>query len=413
MPVVMDWDDNDRPPDLDDEHVPDSPVIWFEGWAQFAQALAPHVARLKAALAKRPTFWFFIIAVVPSVVSEIVPLRWITNWLHPTFWMLAAAMLVAWAGDERVKARTPGAIRTRLVLFLAGVLAVALIHPFWTWAYVKEANAVLNGGEPWHQPSLLRYFGFTFTSTRFLPTVVIVAWALSSMFCPRGCLRGVLASAEWRAPRSRYAFAVIAWPVTALVFAIGALAFVESRHEWGTTWAQAIPGYTLLTLPWLAISSALAAVAWFGIGARHMLARHSAVVVAIAIWIAQWADEWSFILRWELAQDRNYLTMLVLFNGYLATLAVIVVSLWCFGPRRRWLGAVIVFQTLASFTFQRVVAVLLQRHVPGLVPIEMFTALLCLLAIVVAWRGGLWRRPVGVDAGAAPVDTGAEAADAG
>jgi hypothetical protein len=391
-----------------DENLPEESVDWYGDWPPLGASAASLLARFKRSLVRRPTLWFFTIAVVPPIVSVQLGQRWIND--VTTCSLLGAALLVTWASHVREDASTPGSAGVRAAVFLVSANVIVLLSSLQTWAVAKqfrylglsiERNSGVGEFVDLYRPfSLLHDIVAYLTAWQNIPRLAIMAWAASSVVSPAGCLHRVLTPADWRAPRSRYVFAAAALPATALVFAIGALIFAGHPQGSDSSWSHVTSGYALLTLPWLAVSSVFGAIAWFGVGGRLVLARHAPIVAAVAIWVAQSAMSWSVTMRVGLG-PMGSLEYIELSLGGLALAAAAV---WVFGHSGRWLGPVAVLTTASAFTSGRVVWFIARWPDNDQGLMIAYSSLICLVGLAVAWWGGLLRRPEGTGAGPAPAD---------
>lgn len=264
---------------------------------------------LKAALARQPLLWFFALTLVPGAVVLLpavgtLPYGASLNAIAYPLTASLAAVLLCWAADtdERL-ARQP---RRRALGFIAvsattGLVALLLFRH-------------LNG-----RPSQLLwvYLG----ASLLCGYVVCCAW--SPVQAVRDLVRPLF---RWRVAWSRYAFALLVWPL------LGAFILVVSGLL--PTSRQYVPpaiGPRLGDVPRLAEGAVLVlmlaipyVVGWYGYAARRLLVRHSPLVVALLLGLLLVAVNSVVVLFLSVA-----LRFMLLDD--LGTVSGAVIAIWLYG----------------------------------------------------------------------------------
>jgi hypothetical protein len=313
---------------------------------------------LQTLLARRPLVWFFALTLGPAALSQVGGTNYSS--LSLSFYLYTAgpiAALLCWAGDaeQRVARQT----HKRGLIFLAVIIAVV------------PAIGYFYGGLPLLvDAAIAACYGYT----------ICCLW--SPVAAVRDLVRPLL---RWRLSWSRYAFALLAWPLLAAAVVAASRLLPAQPSGGGAVLLRPFAGETthlvlnsfvgelLLLFPWI--------VGCYGFAARRLLARHSplvvglllGVVLSVAFWIPQ-AGDLARILA--------------------GSLSLAVVSLWLYERSRGGLLPLVVLQAAATASN---VAVLFWAG-PGFGDFRAaqaaFLVTQCLLAAVLVVGYRMWDKPV-------------------
>jgi hypothetical protein len=315
---------------------------------------------LRASIVRHPWVWFFLVALVPVVVVSAPGSLSGVFAVDIDGYALLAALLVAWAGDVGPKA--PRRRGRRIAVF-----AVALLACLWItwWTY---------GG------STLRVAS--------IPSALIISFALAAYFSPTAALRGISSPLlRLRASWSAYAIALLAWPLIGgagiLVSRLGSAGPAMTRGDGSPSVIHILLGALGSSL----VTALPTTMGWYGFAAKRLLGSLSPLVTALVVGPLTWLailipfSAWSGLFHWFLP-----LTLLRAF-------AAAVVALWVYKRSRGSLVPVAVF-FVAVGTMP--IAELLWagerfRHGAGFD--DLVLAGQCLLALLLAIQGRMWRRP--------------------
>jgi hypothetical protein len=316
-------------------------------------------------LALHPWRWFYLVALVPTVVVALPGSLSTTSQINTDGFALLAALLVTRACDRSEP--LPAAMPRRAAIF-AAALAVLL--------------AVLWRGHNGIDGLVLPLF-----------TIVVTAVALSCAYSPTRALRELVRPLfQTRARWSAWLLGVLAWPL------LGAAGIVITRLG-AQSEAVRLGGDTLS--PWFvagAIAAAIpASLAWYGFAARRLLASRSALLTAVLVGLVPWlaivlpASIWSDPLN-QLVLGFSHPFDSYVVRSCLGALAIGVVGVWIFQRSRPSLLPVLIFLSETTIVSWAVFVWAGPRLGLGDSLSWLMVGLHCLLAGALIFQGRMWRR---------------------
>lgn len=328
-----------------------------------AQSEAP-----RRGLALHPWRWFFLIALLPTVVVALPGSLVATSQINTDGFALLAALLIVRAGDRGPL--LPAATMRRLTLFAAAL--AALLSVAW-WEHDGVEGLVLP-----------------------LFTVAVTATSLSGAYARTPALRQLVHPLlRVRASGPAWLVAVLAWPL------LGALGVLLSRLGEPI---QVLGGGSLVLEASFVFGSVAAAIpaalAWYGFAAPRLLALRSALVTALLVGLVPWLaivlpmSVWSGPVN-ELVLGFSHPLDSYVVRSSLGALAVGIVAVWVYQRSR---GSLLPVLVLLSETTIVSWAVFIWSG-PRWALSDNFSwfmvGLHCLLALALVVQGRMWRREGG------------------
>jgi hypothetical protein len=331
-------------------------------------AAIPHAQQesSRRRLAIHPWRWFFLIALVPTVVVALPGSLFATSQINTDGFALLAALLVARSCDSGVP--MPSASWRRAALFTAAL--AALLALAW-WGGDGVEGLVLP-----------------------LFTVIVTATALSGAYARTPALRELVRPLLWvRASWPSWLVAAFAWPL------LGALGVFLSRL--GEPAQVLGGGSSVLPLSFVlggVVAVIPATLAWYGFAARRLLAVRSPLVTAVVVGLVPWLATvlpmsiWSGPLNQLVLGFSHPLDSYVV-RSSLGALAVGVVAVWVYQRSRGSLLPVLLFLSETMIVSWAVFVWSGPRWALSLS--SLMVGLHCLVALALIVQGRMWRREGG------------------
>lgn len=216
--------------------------------------------------------------------------------------------------------------------------------------------------------------------------VALTAWVLSGVYSPSPAVRRLVRALASPASRPAWLVAAIAGPVAGVVavLACGLLPGTSVVSLRASAFGS-LAGWTVAAV----FSSALAAVGWYGFGARRLLGRFSPLAAGLVIGVMQYLVTWPPMTFGLGLPGRFELWRLA------GAVAAAVIGMWVCERSRGSLLPVWLLGTLLIVS--RDVAFLLTTTDDPVrigTMFEVFSAVEALAAVALVVTGRMWRRPV-------------------
>lgn len=314
----------------------------------------------KGVIAGHPWWWFFLVALVPTVVVSLPGSLSYVFTIDVAGFAVFAALLVAWACETGEKAPRRSAVR--LAVF-AAVLAV--------WLAVIWA---LNGTA---QDAVL-----------VLPAAVFTASAVAAVYSPTGALRELARPLfRLRADSAAWAVALLAWPLLAALGVLIVRAGVVHPASLVDPWGRGQLDLLLGGLASAVFMGLPTAIAWYGFAARRLLRRLSPLVTALIVGALPWLAVVLPLSIWSTPFNSFVL------QTVLGAIVVTVVGVWVYRRSPASLLPVTAFLVLAYAVPSIVLFWAGPRFAIGESVDWLMLALHGLLALALIAQGRMWRRP--------------------